>query len=241
MKRKLSIRGIELVQACIEKLKAGKNSKKAKAVSEKVLKTLTFPGGQALSPCLRYFLSYDLTFDSIFNDNGYHPPHANGTRGFGVDPCKPKIKRWGLKEVASRQIEIKYGCLPSYSKLKLVNSSGQPVKDILELCTLKLTGSFYPLPYWGEQTHFMYVGRANHQGEFPILGIEWEASLEKDGAFNGELWPIVKYPAFDVYLADMVSAGGLDGLDALEAQDLPEFKTEYQKLYEANPDLIGPY
>jgi len=233
MSKILEFRGVKLVNACIEKLKKGKNNRKAKPLSEKVLRNFCLPGGKKLPPTLLEFLQYDFTFNSLYSDYDYGPLEYYGTYPFGKNPNKPVFTSLDLRTIAIRWLEQNYK--KDFSKLCLTDSSDRSVKDPLVLAHSKPLGDFYPLPYAGDQWHFLYIGAADKRGEYPIIGAEWESSKNEKGEIEGTFFPFLKYPAFDLYLADMINYVDL-GNEPLGKID--DFKSEVKNLIKLNPGLV---
>jgi hypothetical protein len=204
-----------LVERCVDRLKKSPHAKRARPVPEHVLKTLRFADGKPLPPSLRAFFAFDLTFESW---NG----RPSFTKGFGDDPAHPRVvpvnlraeaRSWGSAIVGKPEAGLDFG-----------------PDDLLqeEVYDKKLTGLVYRLPHGGDQSHLLYVGMADSRGEYPVLGLDWNAHVDRQNRCEVRANVFVKYPSFDRFLLEHCF---MAPDDVVRPSDL------MQEILERNPEL----
>jgi hypothetical protein len=193
-------RGEALIAICLEKLgrKTNKTKAKARPVNKKNVAQLRL-GRHRLPPSLSRFLEFDLTFASCF---------PNDTFGFGRDPRRPLLEPVDLNVVLARWLRSYARDGVDLKRVRLLDGGGRLVRSLSALAPDLPAGKLYQLPRQGEQIHFLYVGKPSATGEFPIVALDWEGGVGHDGVLEGRFTPFLKYPAFDVFLADQLGVEG---------------------------------
>ncbi|MBY0549617.1 MAG: hypothetical protein K2W95_20230 [Candidatus Obscuribacterales bacterium] len=211
-----------LVDRCIEHLQKCQNAAKAMPLKTETLSTLRF-NGQELPPSLKRYLAFDATFDALFSEWSEFErfvPMPEGKEWASVTP-EAEIIRW-----------IELLTQKPAKKLRLLDSASQPVAHVLDYARVNLTGKLYCLPGMSDQSHFIYVGKADQSGEYPVLAFEMQGDLEDDtpNAFWGELRIWIKYPNFGAFLYDQL----------FDADYEPEeFSEQTRQICARNPELAG--
>lgn len=214
---------VELVQTCIEELTRRGNAEEARPMSPIAINCLRLEGKKPPPSLIRY-LAYDHTFYTMSSDWGEFdnalPIGAETPNEWEPVYLDEEIER-AIEALAWRPV----------SELKLVQGKQEPVSSSMDYLKLKLTGKLFRLPNIGNQTHFMYVGKADRLGEYPILGFEMKGDMEHgfEDVFWGQLNVWVKYPNFAVYLYDQI----------FDSDIYPEdFPAEMDEIYRNNPELM---
>jgi hypothetical protein len=188
-------RGEALIEVCLQKLK---RTRKAKPVSERTLAELRL-GRHPLPPSLSRFLRHDLTFASCFSIDTYC---------FGSNPRRPLLQPVDLNEVLASWLAPYARDGADLERVRLLDGGPRLVRSLAALAPELPAGKLYQLPRKGDQLHFLYVGKASAEGEFPVVALDWEGYVGEDGCLEGRFSPFLKYPAFDVFLADQLDLTG---------------------------------
>jgi hypothetical protein len=56
----------------------------------------------------------------------------------------------------------------------------------------------------GEQSHYLYAGKADSESELPVLGFELEWQKQDRETVAAEIAVFLKYPSFDFLAADLL-------------------------------------
>jgi hypothetical protein len=215
------VRGIPLVERCITFLEKCPRPKPAYGASEAALRGKELAPGVALPPTLHRFLQYDFALASL------PTPGRNVWKnigGFGRNPKAPVFKSVAMEEVARGALEAASG-LP----IKQLNVSTDDWSRIRKVCE-PLKGKLFALPYMGDQQHYLYAGGPDRDGELPILGVEVEASFDQKRLELVDFAIWIKYPGFDLFLADMIEL-------IEDPTGHREFKALCQRHRRKNPEL----
>jgi hypothetical protein len=169
-------------------------------------------------------MEFDCTLQTI---------HAKGSKGFGSAPhklaCRPVDLNLEITDLVSRLTGT-----PA-SRLRLCSLDGKHAKEPKKLLDSQLPGHCFRLPYRGDQRHYLYIGKADQEGEFPILGLEAEIGASTGGGqVQCLIAAFVKYPSFDTYLADITET--LD-LDRLRPRMRRRLKTQMHAARKLHPEI----
>lgn len=219
----LGMEPVKLVEACISELCRRPNGDEARAMTHLALECLRLDGKRP-PPSLRRYLNFDSTFYSMCSSWGEFD-NAGAIGAETPNEWEPvfldeEISRY-IQDLAWKPIE----------QLKLIQGKNEPVSNPLDYLKLRLDGHLFRLPNIGNQTHFLYVGKADHFGEYPVLAFEMKGDMSEDGeTFWGQLNCWVKYPNFAVYLYDQI----------FDADVYPcDFLVNMDEIYRNNPELAG--
>jgi hypothetical protein len=215
------VRGVPLVDRCIAFLKKTPRAKVAVGASEGGLRGDALAPGVPLPPTLQRYLRHDLSFAMLpaLGRNVW-----KNTGGFGRSPNAPTFKPVDTQDVARSVLEVAFG-----RPLKRLNIPADDWARIREVCA-SLRGRLFALPHMGDQQHYLYAGVPDSDGELPILGVEVEAALDKRGFQLADFAIWIKYPSFDLYLADMIEL-------IEDPTSHREFKALCQRHRRKNPEL----
>lgn len=214
---------VKLVEACISELCRRPNADEAKPMSYLAIDCLRLDGKRP-PPSLKRYLSFDSTFYSMCSDWGEFD-NAGAIGAETPNEWEPvfadeEIGRY-IEDLAWKPID----------QLILTQGRNEPASCSLDYLKIKLTGNLFRLPNIGNQTHFLYVGKEDHYGEYPVLAFEMKGDMSEDGStFWGQLNCWVKYPNFAVYLFDQIFDSDVYPAD---------FETNMQEIYSNNPELTG--
>lgn len=218
---------VELVESCIEELSCRPNSFEAKPMSSIAVNCLRLEGHKP-PPSLARYLSYDYTFYTMSSDWGVF----DNAGPIGVETPNEWEPVFINEEIENAIEGLAWKPL---SELTLVQGSPygakEPCQSPMDYLKLKLTGKLFRLPNIGNQTHFLYVGKPDKAGEYPVLGMEMKGDMENgfDNVFWGQLTIWVKYPSFAVYLYDQI----------FDSDVYPDdFVAEMDEIYRNNPELV---
>ncbi len=215
---------IGVVDVCIGELKKRENSSQAKPLVTTARESLRLNGMEP-PPSLKRFLSFDFTFNTMCSKWG----DFDNTEPMGKktpaewQPVAPEneIELW-IKSLANKPVK----------GLKLLDEADELLSSPHGYLNYNLTGKLFQLPNFGDQTHFLYVGKPDHFGEYPVLGFEMQGRMEEEeeNSFYGLLSVWVKYPNFAVYLYDQIFDVDIN---------LDDFKIQAEEIYRNNPELRG--
>ncbi len=211
-------RGVALVERCIESLRPRKRL--AVPYPPPALKVARL-GRSPLPATLAKFLAFDHSFSST----GLRDADGSKTkRGWTPEPAD--IDRAVLAWLVATQGLSRKNSRVAFKK----NFEGSVRKFVRRFPR----GAYYSLPRAGDQLHFLFVGRASPAGEFPIVGVDFEGVVEDDGNVDGEVAVFLKYPSFDLFLADQLNQLGPE---APTLDDIPGFAKEMNAALRANARL----
>ncbi|HYV33988.1 MAG TPA: hypothetical protein VE973_04035 [Candidatus Limnocylindria bacterium] len=190
---------LNLVRRTIELIKQGPFAKQASGIKAAEL------GKQSVPPTLKAFLTFDRTFKSIKLPWGLKPRPLPFFGGFGEKGPLPAPINF-LDAVHAQLDKLEY----KIPRNKRVIFDG--VNHILSLAPKAL---MYQLPSCGEDPVFLYLGKSNSEGEFPICQLFVEADSDpqlakqllpektniKNVIFLNQCFFEIIYPSFDLYLA----------------------------------------
>ena len=221
----LTMNPVDLVGHCVVELCQRANAVDAKPMPQIAIDCLRLDG-KRLPPSLRRYLSYDYTFYSMCSgwgefDNAV-PIGSETPNEWDPVYLEDEIRRY-IEDLAWKSVE----------ELTLTQGKNEAIAGPLHYLKLSLKGSLFRLPNIGNQTHFLYVGKADQNGEYPVLAFEMKGDLTDDGqnVFWGQLNCWVKYPNFAVYLYDQIFDSDVYPDDFAAAMD---------EIYRNNPELSGP-
>ncbi len=219
----VKVEPVQLVEDCIQELVARNYADEAKPMSPIAISCLRLEGKKP-PPSLARYLAYDYTFYTMCSDWGMF----DNAGPIGVETPN----EWEpvfLEEEIERAIEAL--AWRPVGNLTLVQGKQEPVARALDYLKQNLTGKLFRLPNIGNQTHFLYVGKPDKFGEYPVLGFEMRGDMENEAnnIFWGQLNIWVKYPNFAVYLYDQI----------FDSDIYPDdFVAEMDEIYRNNPELI---
>ncbi len=221
-----ALRGVPLVDRCILHLSRTRGApKRARPAVAARLEGPVLGRGVGLPPTLRRFLAYDLTFETLPAPKG----GLKNTGGFGRNGSTPTFEPIAADVVVRRALEATFGV--AYARLPIGGGDRKRLDAVIRTFE-KARGRFFALPSAGDQQHYLYAGRADADGELPILGVEVDALCTKDTFELAELGIWVKYPSFDLFVAAL---GGC--IDPPNAR--PEFAALCRRHLKKNPELRG--
>jgi hypothetical protein len=214
------LRGVALVRECIRNLpRRGARRVAAPANRRGFSKTEPF------SPTLAEFLAFDATFQTI-SGKQLQPWTWKAKAGEPAPADLEALLRAWWKDLG-------YPIGPRTTLRAPV--TGRKVRRAADLLTPRLAGRFYALPHKGEQLALLYVGTPAPNGEYPVLGVDWEGSYdEREDTLQGEAGLFLKWPAFDLYLAEMT--GVLD-MGTQSLRKVPGLAREVRALMATNPGV----
>lgn len=214
---------VEVVEYCVAYLQKADNAGKAKPLAQKQLDSLKL-GDKVLPPSLKRFLAFDSTFESLYSEWGVFER---------LGAINPQTGNWATVS-AEEEIALWIQSLTRRpaAKLKLTDSSCNPLKSVADYLAVNLSGALFPLPNMGDQTHYLYAGQCDDHQELPVIAFEMQGDLEDEDStvFWGQLHVWVKYPNFATYLYDQLfdEDAALDG-----------FKSEIEQIIARNPEFAG--
>lgn len=219
----VKIEPCRLVEACIEELFFRNNAAEAKPMSQVAINCLRLEGKKP-PPSLSRYLNFDCTFYTMCSDWGVF----DNAEPIGIETPNEWDPVYLSDEIAQA---IEALAWKPVNELVLLQGKQEPVENPIDYLKLNLVGSLFKLPNVGNQTHFLYVGNPDHQGEYPVLGFEMRGDMEEGtNKFWGQLNVWVKYPNFAVYLYDQI----------FDSDIYPDdFLPEMDEIYRNNPELIG--
>ena len=214
---------LTVVAACIAELESRDNASCARPLEPALLESLRLNGKQPPAS-LKKYLAYDCTFKALCSQWGAFSqtePMADKPGHWPAVPPEAAIVHL-IELLAEQPVE----------KLKLLDSACQPISNPMAYLKISLSGQLFQLPTLGDQSHFLYVGVADSQGEYPVLALEMQGEIEDEdeNAFWGQFHVWIKYPSFAAFLYDQIFDTDIDPQD---------FASQTVHVYENNPELAG--